>query len=199
MFSPYLIQAAVFLIELVFNLYVLAVLLRFLLQTLEADFYNPFSQMLVKVTHPVLRPMRRIIPSVGGIDTSSLVLILALVTVQIYLVTLLVSGYMPQPLGVLITGIGKLLSLTITTYSFMLIVLAIASWFAGQGFNPLLALIGQLVEPLLRPARRLAPPIGGFDLSLLVVLVLLQLLMILLVGPINAIGSRLMVGAPFIQ
>lgn len=194
MFTPYLLQAAAFLIELAFNLCLLAVLLRLLLQFVKADFYNPFSQLLVKVTQPLLGPLRRVLPSLGRLDSASLLLLLLLVVAEIYLLSGL-AGHFPNPLGVLIYGIGKLLSLLLSTYSIMLIALAISSWFMPQGYHPLLGLLQQLTEPLLRPVRNLLPPLGGIDLSLLAVLVILQLMMILFVGPLTAVGSNVMGGA----
>ena len=101
---PYLNQALVFLIELAFSLYTLAIVLRFLLQAARADFYNPFSQVLVKITDPVLQPLRRVIPSTGRFDNASLAMMLMLMLTRLYLVAW-VSGYSPGLAGVLITAI----------------------------------------------------------------------------------------------
>lgn len=89
--SSYLSDPVIFLLDTVFSFYILAVLLRFILQWLGGDFYNPISQFLVKITHPPLRIMRRYIPAVGKIDTSSIVLLVALQMISDG-ITLLLTG-----------------------------------------------------------------------------------------------------------
>ncbi|HSR62519.1 MAG TPA: YggT family protein, partial [Gammaproteobacteria bacterium] len=93
--SSYLSNAGEFLISVIFDLYILAVMLRFLLQWVRADFYNPFSQFLVKVTNPALRPLRRIIPGYAGIDWPSILLMLILQAVELVLISLLKIGIVP--------------------------------------------------------------------------------------------------------
>jgi YggT family protein len=179
----YFSQAAIFLVGVLFYLYILVVLLRFLLQWARADFYNPVSQFVVRATNPVLVPMRRVIPGVGGVDLAAVVLMLALKVTELVLVGAL-GGGMPGGAGLVFVALGELLNMAINLYIFTILVEVIISWVNPGLYNPVTALIYRLNEPLVRPARRLIPPMGGLDLSPLVVLIALQLAKILLVAPL---------------
>lgn len=174
--TSFLAEAANLLVQVVFGLYILAVLLRFLLQLTRADFYNPISQFLVTLTNPLLRPLRRIVPGLYGIDLASVLLLLALKAIAIYLM-LWIAGYPAMPLSIAIATVLELLNLTISVYFFAILIRVLLSWFspAGMHHNPANDLLVSLTEPLMRPARRLLPSVGGLDLSPMVVLVLLQL------------------------
>lgn len=183
-------NAAVFLIQTAFGLYILAVLLRFLLQWVRADFYNPVSQFLVKMTTPLLRPLRRVIPGFGGIDFASVVLMLALQIIELVLVTQLLG----QPLsvgGLMVLAVAELLSLLIKVFLFSILIQVILSWVRPGDHSPVSLLLYQLNEPLLAPARRIIPAISGLDLSPVLVLVLLQLSLMLLVAPLQDFGMLL--------
>ncbi|HWQ95506.1 MAG TPA: YggT family protein [Gammaproteobacteria bacterium] len=183
-------NAAVFLIQTVFGLYILAVLLRFLLQWVRADFYNPVSQFLVKMTTPLLRPLRRVIPGFGGIDFASVVLMLALQIIELVLVIQLLG----QPLsvgGLMVLAVAGLLSLLIKIFLFSILIQVILSWVRPGDHSPVSLLLYQLNEPLLAPARRIIPAISGLDLSPVLVLVLLQLSLMLLVAPLQDFGMLL--------
>ncbi|MBI3345239.1 MAG: YggT family protein [Gammaproteobacteria bacterium] len=183
-------NAAVFLIQTAFGLYILAVLLRFLLQWVRADFYNPVSQFLVKMTTPLLRPLRRVIPGFGGIDFASVVLMLALQLIELVLVTQLLG----QPLsvgGLMVLAVAELLSLLIKVFLFSILIQVILSWVRPGDHSPVSLLLYQLNEPLLAPARRIIPAISGLDLSPVLVLVLLQLSLMLLAAPLQDFGMLL--------
>lgn len=180
-----------FLLTTLFQLYIAVVLLRFLLQTTRADFYNPLSQFVVKVTTPLLRPIRRIVPGIGGWDLSSLLLAYLLTIVQIVLVGThlsqfqapgLLDGQLLSPLAIAMLALLDMVMLLLGIYMFAIIIQAISSWINPAGYNPVLALLHSLTEPLLRPARRLLPPISGIDLSPLLVLLALQVVKMLVVG-----------------
>ncbi len=175
----YLRNPIEFLLSVLFGLYILAVLLRFLLQWVRADFYNPLSQAIVKLTNPTLRPLRRVIPGIGGIDVAALVLALAL---QLILAIILIAlrGGQFHPLAILIWSVGELVALTLNIFIFSLIIQAVLSWVNPGHYNPVSGLLHKLNEPLLRPARRLIPPFSGLDLSPLVVILLLQVAKMLL-------------------
>lgn len=179
----YGVEALVFLVRTLFGLYIAVVMARFLLQQVRADFHNPVSQFVVKATQPILRPMRRVIPSVGRLDSSSLLLMLFLQALEIVILYLLL-GRLPTLPGLLLASLAELLKLAINFYVVLLLILVVASWIGGGGYSSLLALVGQLCEPLLRPLRRAIPPIGMFDLSVFVAFMLLQLAKILLVAPL---------------
>ncbi len=164
-----------FLIQTLGGLYIMAVLIRFLLQLVRADFYNPISQAIVKATSPLLNPIRKIIPGYGGVDMASLVLALILQIILLY-VLLLMGGYslatIPFP-SVLISGLIKLGIEFLNIYMFSLIIIAIASWVAPNSYNPGLMLLLQITEPLTSRIRKVIPPLGGLDLSLMVLVIII--------------------------
>jgi len=188
--SSYLTNPLVFLVQVLFGLYALVVMLRFLLQLVRADFYNPLSQFIVKVTSPVLNPLRKVIPSIAGKDTASLVLAWLVITVEL-LLTFMILGEGPQPLLSLLVAIPKLLELTLNIFIFSILIQVILSWVNPGSYNPAIGVIHSLTEPLLGPARRVIPPIGGIDLSPMVVMIGLYLLQMLLIPPVQSLMMSL--------
>ena len=186
-------NAGVFLIQTLFGMYLVAVMLRFLLQLTRADFYNPVSQFLVKVTNPPLIPLRRLIPGFIGIDMAAVVLLVAIQALELVLVGL-VQGFSLSIPGLLVLTVAGLINLVLDVYFFTIIIQVILSWVNPGGYNPAIALLYTLNEPILSRARRLIPPISGFDLSPIVVFILIQLLKIVFVSPIGDLGRRLAFG-----
>lgn len=186
----YLANPAVFLIQTLLGLYALVVMLRFLLQLLRVDFYNPLSQFVVKLTSPVLRPLRRVIPGYQGIDFSSLVLAWMVKSLEVFLVVWLLRGS-PPLLGALIWSLPELCALMLNIFLFAVLIQVILSWVNPDPFNPALGVLRRLTDPLLRPAQRLLPPIGGLDLSPMLVVIGLVLLEMLLLPPL-----KLLTGSP---
>lgn len=172
-------QAVSYLIGTLIDLYVAAILLRLLLQWVRADFYNPLCQFLVKVTNPVVVPFRRFIPSIGPVDTASIVVMLLLEAIGVFLITALGAAAM-SPAQVLIYAAIKLVMMLLVTYMILIIVSVILSWFGGRARHPIVPLIFQLTEPVLRPFRKIIPPIAGIDLSPLFALIAIRFLMLLL-------------------
>ncbi len=183
-------SAGILLVNAVFGFFVTVVMLRFMLQTVRADFYNPLSQFVVKVTNPLLVPLRRVVPGLGGVDLAALILMYALQLVELWLVSLLM-GLSVSPGILMVEGVAQLIDLAITIYMVTIIAEAILSWFQQGGHHPVMVLLHQLNEPLLAPARRIIPSISGIDLSPLVVLVLLQLASMLLVAPLHDLARSL--------
>lgn len=174
-----MLNAAYFLVQTVTNLYLLTILFRFVLQQVRADFYNPFSQFVVTVTNPLVVPARRVIPSIGRIDTATLVVLIVL--------QCLVTWLLLAMLGAAITletfarfVVLRLITLTLWLYIISIFLYVILGWVAQASYSPIAMLLGQVVGPVLRPVRRILPPISGFDLSPLVVLLLLYALNIAL-------------------
>jgi YggT family protein len=167
------------------------VMLRFLFQLVRADFYNPVSQAIVKITNPPLVLLRRVIPGLWGIDFASIILLLALQILELALI-LSLRGVVPQPLGLAVLSVAELLNLAIWILIITLFVRIIISWVSPGGYNPIIALLVSLTDPLMRPARRMLPPISGLDLSPLVVFVVLQLGLMLLVQPLRHMGQIMM-------
>ncbi|MFT4928825.1 MAG: YggT family protein [Phenylobacterium sp.] len=167
-----------FLIGTLFDLYLMVVLLRLWLQWARADFYNPFSQFVTKATNPLLKPLRKVIPGWGGFDFASLVLALLVAGAKVVVLVLLSGGGFPL-VAILIQSVVTVLKEAFTLVFWVLILRAILSWIS-QGNNPVEAVMHQLTEPLLAPVRRILPSMGGFDLSILVVLLGMQFLQILM-------------------
>ncbi|MEZ5523751.1 MAG: YggT family protein [Pseudomonadales bacterium] len=180
--SSSLAVAGSYLIQTLFGLYVLAIMLRFLLQIARADFYNPVSQAIVKVTNPALRPLRRIIPGFGGLDISALLLALIVQMTAIALILLLHGYSLPNILLMAGWALTGLFALVLNIYFFTLIAVIILSWVAPHSRNPLATLVFQLVEPIMLPMRRIIPPLGGLDLSPIFIFILINLVRILVVG-----------------
>lgn len=186
-------QAAVFLIDTLFWLYILAVLLRFLFQLVRADFYNPFSQALVAITNPTLLPLRRMIPGLYGIDFAALVLVLVLQVVKNVLLGL-IFGQWYNFLGLIVYSAAELLQMTVYLFIFLIFIRVLLSWVAPYGgHNPVTGLLFSVTEPLMRPARRLIPPLSGLDLSPVAVFILLYLTLILIVTPLLSASKSLLV------
>jgi len=188
--NQYFAASSVFLIQTLFGLYILVVMLRLILQWARADFYNPVSQFIVKVTNPPLKPLRRIIPGWGGIDLASVLLLIALQMLELFLVNLAVGRGVGVS-GLFVQSIAELLGLLINVFIGAILIQVILSWVAPGSYNPVIGLVHRIAEPLLAPARRILPPMSGIDFSPLVVLIVLQLLKILVVAPIASFGIHL--------
>lgn len=171
--------AVIFLIQTLFGFYILAVMLRFLLQCVRADFYNPLVQFLVRITNPPLLPLRRIVPGYRGLDLASVVLAFALQLAEVLLVTLLLDRNASVG-GLLLLTVAELLKLLINIYLWSVVIQAVLSWFNPDPYHPAARVLAQLTAPLLRPARRLLPPISGVDLSPMLVVVALIFVSLLL-------------------
>jgi len=186
----YYANPLIFIIDTAFSLYIMVVMLRFLLQWVNAEFYNPISQFLVKVTHPLVRPLRRVIPSVGRIDTASLALMVALQMLAGFLV-FAIQG-LPIAIGVLIVwSVVQLLNLLFNIFVFAIIIRAILSWVSPMSYNAATSLLHSLTDPMLRVVQRVIPPIAGIDLSPLVALIGLQVMKMVLLPPLQQLAALL--------
>ena len=173
-----MLNALTFLVRTLADLYLLTFLLRFIMQWARTNYYNPLSQLVFKVTNPLVVPARRFLPSVAGLDVPTLVVLVVLEIVVTFVLLRLVGLSLPIP-RLLFYSVLRLISLVLWFYIGALIIYAVLSWFAQPTRNPMAVLLGELVEPILRPARRMLPPIGGFDLSVLLVIVLLEAMSII--------------------
>lgn len=162
-----------FIITTLISLYVMVVLLRVWLQLTRADFYNPFSQFVVKATQPIVSPLRRFIPSIGSVDTATLLLAYILCTIKVS-TALLFKGYSLNSIFLIFGAISLVKSIGMLIF-WVLLLRAILSW-VSQGRSPIEYVFVQLTEPLAAPIRRVLPPVGGLDLSVLVLFLGLQFL-----------------------
>jgi YggT family protein len=169
-----------YLTQTLLNLALLAMLLRFLLQLVRADFYNPVSQFLARLTNPLVLPLRRVIPSLGGLDLSSLLLALILQMAAI-MVLLALNGVGPPNIGLLLVwSLLAILGLMINIYFFALLAMIILSWVAPTSRHPALLLLFQLTEPVMAPFRKMLPNMGGLDFSPILVFILINIIQIAL-------------------
>ena len=171
-------QIALFLVETIFSLYIGAIAIRLLLGFARANFNNPLSQFLVKITNPPLVPMRRFIPSVGKIDTSAVILAFVLTLVKVSLLYLIMRGAIMFPVSLLV-AVGELIKTIIWVYIIALILQAVISWVGSAQGNPVSPLVHSLTNPIVRPIRKIVPLIGMMDLSPLVAILGLNVLLII--------------------
>ena len=160
----------VFLIETLFDLYIIVLMLRFILQQVRADFYNPISQFVVKLTQPLVTPARRVIPSIRKIDTATLLLVIVLILVKLTLLYS-IAGYPINGAQLIVKALYDIVSLTFDIFIVALFVQAILSWINPDPYHPVNKLLHSLTLPILRPIKRFVPPISGIDLSVLVALI----------------------------
>ena len=164
------------------ELYILIFVLRLILQAVRADFRNPISQFVLKLTDPLVLPLRRLVPAVGPVDTATVLIAVALQALLFGALLNIVCVSGPNPIQLLGLSIVRLIQLTLNIFFFLIIAQVIVSLVAQGQYNPMLYLLAQVVEPVLRPFRRLIPPIAGFDLSPLFAILAIQVLIRLLPG-----------------
>ncbi len=152
-------------------------LVRMLLQALRADFYNPISQMVWRVTQTVAAPLQRLLPRAGRFDIACALILYALSLIYIEAV----SSMLGMSLGILSAAwfaLLEIIMLLLKLYTLFMLVQAILSWVGPGVSNPAANILWSLNEPLLRPVRRIIPPMSGLDFSPLIVMLLLQVLVL---------------------
>jgi len=180
--------AAIYVLQTIGSLYLLIVLLRFVLQLVRADFYNPLSQFAVRATQPLLKPLRRIIPSLFGLDMSSLVLAIIVQLILMALTLLLAYGTTGDPVHLLIWSIIGVTALFLKIFFYALIISVILSWVAQGSHNPGAELVNQICEPALAPFRKILPNMGGLDISPILAFMVLKLLDMLVISNLAAMS-----------
>jgi len=188
--ANYVTDPVVFLIDTLFSLYILAVMLRFLLQWIRADFYNPVSQFLVKITHPPLKIMRRFIPAVGRVDSSSLLLALILQMFANFSI-LALKGLSIGVVALTLLSFTDLLKMLLDIFVYAIFAAALLSWFAAGSYSAVASILYSLTEPMLSICRKVLPDMGGIDLSPLVALLLLQLAKMMILPPLQQLAGLL--------
>lgn len=165
-------SAIVFIVNAITSLYLLVLLLRFWMPWLQADFRNPLAQGILRFTSPLVVPVRRIVPSFGRLDTAT-VLVAFVIQYLTVLLLLLIMGRTAGIAAIALTALVKLVVLSINLFVYAIFIRIILSWISQGGYNPATAIITTLTEPVLRPFRRLIPPMGGFDISPIFAIILL--------------------------
>lgn len=175
----------IFLVNTLFDLYLFVLVLRVILVWSGANYYDPITQFVVKLTGCCVNPLRKIIPNIRGIESASIILILLIEAIKFFIIGSISVG-IPSILGVLVLSVGDSLKLVIQSFFYAILLQAIMSWV--QPYSPINQLLSRITSPLMRPIQRVIPPIGGMDISPIPAMIGLQLLLIVLVNPIMAAG-----------
>ena len=172
-------RALIYIINTLATLITFVFLLRFWLPWFRVDFRNPLAQGILRATSPIIVPLRRIVPSIGRIDTATVVV--AFLVQALTLISIRVLTGIPFSAKFIVLGsIFELIDLSLRLFMFAIIIRIVLSWIAPLTHNPVTALLESITDPLLRPFRRYIPPIGGFDISPIFAIILLGALTILL-------------------
>jgi YggT family protein len=166
-------QALYFIVKTLAQLYLLLYLLRFWLPWVKADFRNPIAQAILRFTSPLIIPIRRFIPSVGRLDTATVIVTFAMQFLILFVLLKIVGGRTEAGTIALMTLL-ELCILSLNLFFFAILIRIILSWISPQAYNPIGAIAGAIAEPVLRPFRRVIPAIGGLDISPIFAIVLLQ-------------------------
>jgi len=166
-----------FIVESILWLVFFVFLLRVILQFARADFRNPIAQFVVRVTNPLVLPLRRVVPPIGRVDLASIVALLA-VHIAVFSIQLwMISPVFPPAPALLLLALEALIQSVLKFYLVALILYAVLSWVAPGTYSPTSSILDSICEPILRPVRNILPSIGGLDLSVLVVLILIGALL----------------------
>lgn len=176
-----------FVIQFILSAVAVLFLIRFILQATRADFYNPISQGIVRYTDPILKPLRIVIPSYRNLDFAAFVATWIVSIVTIIVAVIMTGSYsnatvvelirsLGLEVGAIVGGVYRTLDLFLSFYWIAIFLSIIVSFVAPATYNPVVSLLNQVCEPVLAPARRVLPALGGLDLSPLIVFLVLALL-----------------------
>jgi YggT family protein len=169
-----------YLVDTLLTLYLYVLILRFVMQLTRADFRNPMANAVLIATNPIIMPLRKLFPPVGKVDSASVLAIVLVAAATVGILNLIAGGGLLNPISWLVTTGLMLVRAFIMFYMGVIIIFALLSWVVPPGYNPAMALLGTIAEPVLQPFRRLIPPIGALDLSALWALLALGVLLRLL-------------------
>ena len=189
----YFANAGQIVIQFVFGALIALIVLRVLLQWVRANFYNPICQFLYKATNPVLMPLRKIIPAWRNLDIAGI----ALAWLATALKLVLLYATVGQALGVLglaVLALADLVDFVLLLYIVLILVRVVIGFVGADSYHPIVPLVMQLTEPVMKPFRRLVPNIGGLDFSPMVVLLVITLARVLIAKPLLDLGLRLAQG-----
>ncbi len=175
---------SLFLLHMLFDLYIYVVILRLLLQMIHADFFNPLAQFAIRFTQPLVHPLQKILPEVKRVDLAVIVLLLLLEIVKELVMYRLQLQHFPSVGGLLLLTLAELMKKFLTFYFYAILFRTVMSFVSPSHHNPVYFALSQLVEPILRPARRLMPLVKGYDLSPFMVLIVLQILLVAVAMPL---------------
>lgn len=186
-------NALVFILRTLFDLYILTFAMRLLLQWAAVDKRNPLVQFVLRVTNPLVIPLRRLLPPIGRIDTATVVVLVSLQVLATALVVRIGCVGEPEVLPILALAVLNVARLALSIFTWSIIIYVVLSWVSPGGYNPGAALVAAIVEPILAPFRRLIPAIGGLDLSPLFALIAIQAISMLL--PVDRLLTGMLCGS----
>ncbi len=182
-------DAGIFLINTVFDLYLFVLMLRLILVKLRADYFNPISQTVIKLTQAIINPLKKILPNAFNIEFSTLLFMFALEIIKFILLNLIYAG-IAHPLGIVILSIADILHFLFNSFFYSILALTLLSWIK-PGYSPLNRVLTLIASPILKPLQKIIPLVGGIDITPLPALIGLHLLTLLIVNPLFILGSNL--------
>ena len=185
-------DASVFLINTLFDLYLFILVVRLVLVAMRVDYFNPLSQMIIKLTQPLIGPLRRFIPNYKNIELATVCVILILEIVKYALLGVTLFG-LPNPIGLIVLALADSLKSLVNLFFYAIIIQAIMSW-VNAGYSPMAEVLAKITSPIMRPFQQVIPPVGGMDISPIPAMITLQLLLILLIGPLFKLGWSMAFG-----
>ncbi|TAN08663.1 MAG: YggT family protein [Rhodanobacteraceae bacterium] len=187
----YLANALTLLIQFAFGCAIALFAFRLLAEAVRADFYNPICQFLYRATNPILTPARRLVPSWRRINLAALVIIWLLEVVKNFLLRYVTPGYWASAPGVLVLGLADLLNFFAIIYLVMVFAWALLSYVNIDARNPLVPLLGKIVDPVLKPLRKRLPLPGGFDLSPVIAILIILLVQTVIIAWLMNLGHAI--------
>ena len=181
---PYLQNATTFLTQTIIGFVIYLVLLRFWMQWVRADFRNQLGQFVISATNPIVIPLRKFIPSIGTVDTATILIALFIGFLKVFTFFMFASYGTPSVLQYIMMSFGVVVKYSIYILFASIIIQAISSWVNPHSHNPILLVARSISEPIMTPVRRLIPPIGGLDLSPMIMFFFLQFSLKLIVAPL---------------
>lgn len=179
-------STALFLITTLFDLSIFILIIRVILAWVKADYYNPVTQFIIKVTQPLVGPLRRIIPTFAGVEYASIAIMLLLELLKFFLISIITIGT-PNIFGLFILAVADILKGFLNVFFYAILIQAILSW-VQSNYSPVTQILSQITAPILRPLHRIIPPVGGFDITPIPAMILLQVLILLIVNPLMSMG-----------
>jgi YggT family protein len=180
-----------YLLDSVFGFYTMLLLLRLLLQRLHVNYYNPLCQFVIRLTTPVVRPLQHRLPTWHGLDLAVLAVVVGITVVKFLFLGWMIFAASPRIIGLCVWSPADILQNLIHLFMYLVVGRVLLSWLHNAQLAPVLEVLYKLTEPTLRHVKRLIPPISGYDLSPLFLILVLQLLLILLVDPLQSYGQLL--------
>jgi YggT family protein len=186
----YISRALIFLSNTIFDLYILIVMMRLLMFRFAAYYTHPACQFVYRTTEWPLKPLNKIMPLFFGFETGAALFIFLLIMLKLF-ITAVLSGYLPNVMGLMVLSLAFFISKFLNFYFFLVIAFVFLSWIMPFIDSTIMQIIGRMAMPLMSPFQRMIPPVGGIDLSPVMVILLLQVLKILVAYPLIAFGARL--------